>query len=262
MKWRESGGALAQSVHSSPLTLLSFLLFLCFHLLTISPSTSLRGCKSINKPALDSHTLPSVHVLVGVICLLYTQRSQTCIQVPYLVCGGVCKYGTFWTHRICVCCLLAIGVCDCESRVYMGFKGMTHHISRCPYSSPFLVFVFLFTSSHFHLLLILFLGPLSVLKKSCLQEQELLNFLVLSHRSTVENAWLAVSANTLGGGAYLYFWRNRPYPEISWILSSAWQWNEEKLTLLFWFYLRRLLIFWVLQCDNVASMHNYIVCNF
>lgn len=103
MKWRESVGSLAQSAHSSPLTLLSFLLFLCFHLLTISPSTSLRGCKSINNPALDSHTLPSVHVLVGVICLLYTQRSQTCIQVPYLVCGGVCKYNTLEMHRICVC---------------------------------------------------------------------------------------------------------------------------------------------------------------
>lgn len=95
MKWRESGGSLAQSAHSSPLTLLSFLLFLCFHLLTISPSTSLKGCKSINNPALNSHTLPSVHVLVGVICLLYTQRSQMFIQVPYLVCGGVCKYITF-----------------------------------------------------------------------------------------------------------------------------------------------------------------------
>lgn len=111
----------------------------------------------------------------------------------------VCANTALFKHTEYACVAFWPLVFVTVSQVYMGFKGMTHHISRCPYASPFLVFVFLFTSSHFHLL-ILFLGPFSIFKKSCLQEQELLNFLVLSHHSTVENAWLAVSEKILGGG--------------------------------------------------------------
>lgn len=81
----ESGGLLVQSAHSSPLTLpcLSILFFPCSHALPLWGSTS------INNTALSATPFPRCVCIYActcactrVICLLYTQRRQTCMQTP------------------------------------------------------------------------------------------------------------------------------------------------------------------------------------
>lgn len=100
----ESGGLLVQSAHSSPLTLpcLSILFFPCSHALPLWGSTS------INNTALSATPFPRCVCIYActcactrVICLLYTQRRQACMQTPCV------QIQHFWTHtEAYVHCLL------------------------------------------------------------------------------------------------------------------------------------------------------------
>lgn len=138
----ESGGLLVQSAHSSPLTLpcLSILFFPCSHALPLWGSTS------INNTALSATPFPRCVCIYActcactrVICLLYTQRRQTCMQTP---CVQIQHFLN--THRS-VCALpsgLFVWIC------VWGFSGMTHHSSRCLFHSALLL-QFRFVSQYF-----------------------------------------------------------------------------------------------------------------
>lgn len=138
----ESGGLLVQSAHSSPLTLpcLSILFF------PHSPALPLWGSTSINNTALSATPFPRCVWIYActcactrVICLLYTQRSQTCMQTP---CVQIQHFLN--THRS-VCALPSgLFVCICV----WGFSGMTHHSSRCLFH-PALLLQFRFVSQYF-----------------------------------------------------------------------------------------------------------------
>lgn len=199
---------------------LSFLLFL--HSLPLS--TSLRGSTSINNPALSCHTLPSkcvcVRVCVGVICLPYTQRNQTSMQVPCFVCRAVCKYTTFWTHWRCLCMLpfghwqwLLLPWVECVDGCSVVWLITSAGVL---YTPPSPVFVFLLTSSPFPPYII-FHGSVSCPLSSPHRTERSISPLCHTHTTAGQQATmlgyqpLSLQQNKWGiekggGGAYVYTW--------------------------------------------------------